>query len=253
MSFKNLGVQIQDNLYNERLKFVILICVMFIQALSSITSIFYMEEILAIAGFEFINPITPSTEAAFIDFFNDQLLLYLLLMALGAMGLFASEIENGSIEFYLTRPITRTNYALSKIVARLSVLVLPFIITSLVIWGYLGLVFEIIPLGRLIFALIPVVLLYLYFGCITSALSTRFSAVTSGFTAIGIFLVQFTLSSIKPIELLSPIAPANIWMKILQGTESVLSVEYFLSVFLLILWVVVPLIAAVYSFTRRDL
>jgi len=253
LSFKTFRLQLQDNLWNERLKFVILLCVFIIQALTSIMSVFYMEEILAMAGFEFVSPIPPSTEAVFMDFFNDQLLFYFFLMALGSMGLFANEIENGSIEFFLTRPITRTNYTLTKIITRLSILVVPFVITTIATWGYLSLVLEIIPLERVLFALIPVCLLYFYFGTVTSAFSTRFSSLTAAFSAIGIFLVQFTISTLKPIELLSPITAANIWGKILQGSESVFSVEYLSSILLLIIWVIAPLVIAVYSLNRRDL
>ncbi|UCE12561.1 MAG: ABC transporter permease subunit [Candidatus Heimdallarchaeota archaeon] len=251
MRTKSFLYQLQNELWNERIKILILGFLFIFQVLSSIISIFYMEEILKLFGFEFINPAPPTGEAAFLDYFTDQLIFGLLIMSLGTMNIFSGDIENGSICYSLTRPISRTNYSIAKLVARLTALILPFVVASLIGWVYMAMMFEVFPIERLFWSLVILVLLYAYLGTVTSALSTRVSALTAGLGAIALFIVQFSLSAFKPIELLSPFTYAAIWSDFLLGSSIALD-EIFLG-FALIGWILVPFIISIFSIKTRDL
>ena len=206
-----------------------------------------MEELLALFGLDFINPIPPTGEAAFQDFFMDQLLFGIIIMALGTMSIFASSIENGSISFSLARPISRSEYALARISARIIALVTPFFIASFIGWIYMAIIFDILPLEKLLWSLIPLGLLFIYFGVTTSALSTRTSALTAGLIAIGIFIVQFSISAFAPLELLSPFTPANIWMEILSSSTIQWDQQIIMKIGLLGGWILIPLIFGIHS------
>ena len=192
-------IQIKNDLWNERLKFLILLFLFIFQVISSIIAIFYMEELLAFFNFEFINPIPPSGEAAFLDFLNDQFIFGILIMSLGTMSIFATEIENNSISYSLTRPISRKEYSTARIIARLIALISPLILATILGWLYMALIFEIFPLDRLIGSLIFMVLLYIYLGIVTCALSTRVSALTAGLAAITIYIAQITIAICKSL------------------------------------------------------
>lgn len=253
MSLNVFFIQLRNDLWDERFKFIILFFLFVFQVISSIISIFYMEELLGLFGLDFINPVPPTGEAAFLDFFGDQLLFGIIIIALGSMSIFASNIENGSISFSLARPISRSEYALARITARIIALVTPFFIATFVGWVYMGITFEVLPLEKLFCALIPLGLLFIYLGVTTSALSTRTSALTAGLVAIGIFIVQFTISAFKPLELLSPITLSNIWVSILTSSTIRLDQEIITKIGLLGGWILIPLILGIYSLNTRDL
>ncbi len=252
MSFHTLLIQFKNDLWNERLKFLILLILFIFQVISSIISIFYMEELLALFNIEFINPIAPTGEAAFLDYFNDQFIFGILIMSLGTMNIYAAEIENSSISYSLTRPISRTKYTVARFVARITALILPFIIATFIGWIYMAIFFDFFSLDRLLLSLSILVLLFIYLGTITSALSTRLSAFTSGLGAIALFVVQFTISAFKPIELLSPLISATLWSQFLLNV-SVPFNEIILKLLLLGGWILVPFLLTIYSMKTRDL
>lgn len=247
----NLLYQIQNEFWNEKTKFLILCFLFVFQVLSSILSVFYMEELLTLFGFEFLDPIPPTSEAVFLDFFTDNLFFGILLMSLGSMNIFAGEIENGSISYSLARPISRTDYSIAKLIARLSALILPLGIASMIGWVYMALVFEIFPIERLFWSLLILVLLYAYLGIVTSTLSTRVSTLTTGLSAIALFIVQITLSAFQPIELLSPFTYVTIWRDFLLG-YTVNFDDILLRSFLIITWILVPFILLIISIKKRD-
>ncbi|UCG02874.1 MAG: ABC transporter permease subunit [Candidatus Heimdallarchaeota archaeon] len=251
MNINVFFIQLKSSLWDERYKFMILLIIFVFQVLSSIISIFYMEELLALFEFDFINPIPPTGEAAFQDFFGDQFFFGIIIMTLGTMTIFASDIENGSISFSLSRPISRTHYASAKMIARISALVTPFIIASLVGWVYMGITFEIFPFERFLWALLPLGLFFIYLGVTTSALSTRTSTLTAGLVAIGIFIIQFTISAFEPLELLSPFTFSNLWVETLSNSN--ITQEIIAKICLLIGWILIPTGLTLFSFKTRDL
>lgn len=247
----NFILQLKNDLWNERLKFIILLVLFMFQVIVSITTIFYLEDILALLNIEWINPIPLTGEAAFADFLGDQMLFGILIMTLGTMNIFAAEIDNKSISYSLTRPISRTEYSIARLVARLSALILPLVIATLVGWVFMALIFEIFPLDRLILSIFFIVLLFLYLGIGTSALSTRVSALTAGLVAIVLYIIQFTLSVIQPIELLSPFSYSALWVDFLTNNWISFN-EIVLKLSLLGFWILVPLILLIYSMKTRD-
>lgn len=251
MNINVFFIQLKSNLWDERYKFMILLIIFVFQVLSSIISVFYMEELLTLFGFDFISPIPPTGEAAFLDFFGDQLLFGIIIMALGTMNIFASDIENGSISFSLSRPISRSQYASAKIMARIGALITPFFIASFIGWIYMGIVFEVLPFETLLWALLPLGLFFIYLGVTTSALSTRTSALTAGLIAIGIFIIQFTISAFEPLELLSPFTFANVWIELLSNSN--MNQKIITKIGLLAGWILIPAGLAIFSFKTRDL
>lgn len=251
MTLNNFILQLKNDLWNERLKFIILLFLFLFQVIVSVITIFYLEDILTLFNIEWINPIPLTGEAAFADFLGDQLLFGILIMSLGTMNIFAAEIDNKSISYSLTRPISRTEYSIAKLVARLSALILPLIIATLVGWGVMALIFEVFPLDRLILSTFFIILLFLYLGVITSALSTRVSALTAGLVAIVLYIIQFTLSVIQPIELLSPFSYSALWVDFLTNNWIPFN-EIVLKLSLLGFWILIPLILLIYSMKTRD-
>jgi len=244
--------QFKHDLWNEKLKFLILFLLFTFQVLASIISIFYLEELLTLFSLDFINPTPSSGAAAFLDYFADQFFFGILIISLGTMNVFASEIENGSICFSLTRPISRSEYTISRLTARLIGLILPFLLATFVGWVYMGLFFELFPITTLLFAIIPLVLLFIYVGVVTSVLSSRTSSLTAGLATIAIIIVQFTISAFKPIELLSPFTLASFWSEILSSSVS-FDLDHFLKLVCLIVWSTVPFILTINSMKTRDL
>lgn len=251
MTLYNFILQLKNDLWNERLKFIILLFLFLFQVIVSITTIFYLEDILALFNIEWINPIPLTGEAAFADFLGDQMLFGILIMSLGTMNIFAAEIDTKSISYSLTRPISRTEYSIARLVARLIALILPLIIATFVGWGFMALIFEIFPLDRLIFSLLFLILLFLFLGVTTSALSTRVSALTAGLVAIVFYIILFTLSVIQPIELISPFTYSALWIDFLMNNWVPFN-EIVLKLFLLGSWILVPFFLMIYSMKTRD-
>ena len=222
--------------------------------LASIVTTFYMEEIMKLLGFEdFPTLVTPSARAAFFDFLGDQVFFGLLIMTLGSMGIFASEINSGAISYSLTRPISRVTYSLSKTLSRSLTLTVPLLIGSLIGWGYINLAFETFPLEILLATLLPLLLLFFYMGFLTSLFSTRFPTTNTGFLTIALLIFQLTISVLEPLTLLSPFALADIWVDTLQSTTLVISSDFLLRIVLLLGWMVLPLLLTLYSLDKRDL
>ncbi|MFX0174130.1 MAG: hypothetical protein ACFE9L_19795, partial [Candidatus Hodarchaeota archaeon] len=105
MSMIAFYCQLKNDLWDDRFKFTILSFLFVFQVVTSIITIFYMEDLLALFGFNSFDPIPPTGESAFLDFFGDQIFFGVLIMVLGSMNIFSGEIENGSIQFSLSRPI----------------------------------------------------------------------------------------------------------------------------------------------------
>jgi ABC-2 type transport system permease protein len=244
-------VQLKNDLYDEKFKFFLLTVLFTSLSITAIISTFYMEEIMNLLGFsDFPTLFEPSAVTAFLDFFGDQVFFGLLIMSLGSMGVLASEIESGAITFSLARPISRTHYTISKVSSRVLALTVPFVISSMIGWLYVGLMFDSLPLEILISTLIPLVTLYFYMGFLTSFFSSRASPINAGFITIAILILQFTLSVFEPLELLSPFALSSYWTSVLTNPLFVPDVS---KLFFLLIWAILPLIGTVYSMKKRDI
>jgi len=252
MRFYSFFVQFKHDLWGDRLKLMLLSLLFFFQIIMSIIGTFYMQDLLKLFDFELMNPITPSGEVAFADFFSDVFLFGILIASLGTMNLFAGDIETGSISYSLSRPIKCEDYSIAKISSRLITLIVPFIIASFAGWFYLLFFFTEIPLINLIWTLIPIALFYSYIGIVTSLLSTRFSSLTAGFSAIVIFVIQFAISAFKPLELLSPFTCVAFWPKLLYNNSSLNSWEVIFNLGMISIWILIPLILTILSMRRRD-
>ncbi|MHA2176612.1 MAG: hypothetical protein ACXAB2_10480 [Candidatus Hodarchaeales archaeon] len=247
-------LQLRTELSDDKYKFLLVTALFTSLCLTSIITTFYMDEILRLLGFEgFPTITTPSARTAFLDFFGDQIFFGLLIMSLGSMGIFASDIESGAISFSLTRPISRYTYSLSKSLSRTLALTLPFLLASFIGWIYVNSVFETLPLEVLAGALFPLIILYFYMGFLTSFFSTRFSTTNTGLLTISVLIVQFTISTIEPLELLSPFALANIWIDILHSPTLIISDFIIQQYILLTGWMIIPLLLTLFSLDKRDL
>jgi ABC-type transport system involved in multi-copper enzyme maturation permease subunit len=252
MNLNSFAIQLKNDLWNERYKSLILLFLYLFQAITSIFATFYMEDLLALLNIEFINSFPASGEAALLDFLSDQFLFGILIMSLGTMSIFAADIENNSISFSLTRPISRTEYTTARIIARLIAFIIPFLMATLTGWVFMAIVFEIFPLDRLVWSILIIILLFVYLGTVTSALSTRFPSFTAGLAAIVLFVVQFTLSAFKPLELLSPFTSAALWSNFLINAP-IPDNELLIKLFLLVFWIIASFLLAIYSLKTRDL
>ncbi len=247
-------IQLKNDIYDEKFKFLLLTVLFTALSIMAIIATFYMDEIMSLLGFsDFPSFVDPSAETAFLDFFGDQVFFGLLIMSLGSMGVLASEIESGAISFSLTRPISRTNYTLSKVFSRVLALTVPFIISSVIGWFYVGFMFDAFPIEILIGALIPLVALYFYMGFLASFFSSRASAINAGLITIAILILQFTLSVFEPLELLSPFALSSFWTNILTNPLFEWNVSIFSKLFFLMVWAILPLIGTLYSMKKRDI
>ena len=247
-------IQFKSNLWDEKFKFLLLTVVFSFLGIIAIIGILYMDEIMSIFGFEdFPMIVTPSSQVVFLDFFGDFSLYGLFIMSLGSMGLFALDIESGAISFSLTRPISRRSYTISKMIARVLALTIPFVLASIVTWSYIGLVFEVLPIGQFIGALLPIILLFFYMGFLASFFSSRTSTINAGFVTIGVLIVQFAISIFEPIELLSPFALSSFWADILSDTTWRFNIEILGKYLVLICWLILPFVFTVYCMEQRDL
>ncbi|WP_455464036.1 ABC transporter permease subunit [Candidatus Hodarchaeum mangrovi] len=252
MRLHSFYVQFKNDLCADRLKLMLLSFLFFFQIIMSIIGTFYMQDLLKLFGIELLNPITPSGEVALADFFSDVFLFGIIIASLGTMNIFAGDIESGSINYSLSRPITREDYSIAKIFSRLITLIVPFIIASFFGWFYLLFFFTEIPLINLVWTLIPIALFYSYIGVVTSLLSTRFTSLTAGFSAIAIFIVQFAIAAFKPLELLSPFTFAAFWPKLLNNNLSLYSWEAIRNLGMISIWILIPLILVILSMRRKD-
>lgn len=247
-------IQFKNDLYDEKFKFLLLTVLFTLLSFMAIIVTFFMDEIMSLLGFsDFPTLMEPSAAVAFLDFFGDQVFFGLLIMSLGSMGVLASEIESGAISFSLTRPISRTSYTLSKVSSRVLALTVPFIVSSVIGWLYVGLMFETLPIEILIGALIPLVVLYFYMGFLASFFSSRVTAINAGFITIAILILQFTLSVFEPLELLSPFALSSFWASVLANPLFEWNVSILSKLFFLIIWAILPLIGTLYSMKNRDI
>lgn len=250
----SFAIQLKSDIIDEKFKFLLLSVLFTALNITAIISTFYMEEIMNLLGFsDFLPFVDPSAEMAFLDFFGDQVFFGLLIMSLGTMGVLATDIDSGAISFSLSRPISRSNYTLSKVFSRVFALTLPFVISSLIGWLYLGLMFEVLPFEILIGTIVPLVLLYLYMGFLTSFVSARVSAINAGFITIAILIIQFTLSIFEPLELLSPFALSGYWTSVLTNPLFEWNLDIISKTLFLVIWTILPLVGTIYSMNKRDL
>ncbi len=247
-------IQFKNDIIDEKLKFLLLTVLVTLLSFTAIIGTFYMDEIMSLFGIEnFPSLFEPSAALAFQDFFGDQVLFGLLIMTLGSMGVLASEIESGAISFSLSRPISRKSYTASRIIARILALTLPFILGSIVGWVYVNLMFDPMPLVTLFGAMLPIVLLFLYMGFLTTFFSSQMTGLNAGLTTITVLILQLTISIFQPIEFLSPFALSNFWAEILIDINFKWTFEILGKFFGLCLWVVLPFIATLISMDHRDL
>ncbi len=247
-------IQFKNDVIDEKLKFALLTVLTTLLCIVAIISTFYIDELMSLLGFENFPPLfEPSATVAFLDFLGDQVLFGLLIMSLGTMGVFASEIESGSISYSLTRPISRKAYTASRVTARVLALTAPLILGSIIGWIYMSLMFEQLPLEILFVAILPIVILFLYMGFLTAFFSSRFSSLNAGLITIFILILQSTLAFLEPLEFLSPFALSNIWSEVLINGKLEFTIEILGKFLGLISWTIISFVATLISMDRRDL
>ncbi|MFX0172932.1 MAG: hypothetical protein ACFE9L_13540, partial [Candidatus Hodarchaeota archaeon] len=149
--------------------------------------------------------------------------------------------------------ISRTEYALARILSRLFTLISPFVFATLIGWIYLGIAFETFPFEKLFWSSFMLILLFTYLCITTSALSSATTTLIAGIGSITISIVQFSISAFEPLNMLSPLTLANIWTEIITKQTFKFTQELFINIGLLLGWIVIPLLIGIYVLKTRDL
>ncbi|MCY3414552.1 MAG: hypothetical protein INQ03_23085 [Candidatus Heimdallarchaeota archaeon] len=219
--------------------------------LSAVVMQLYLPDILKMSEIEIINLPEPSIQAILIDFWGDISLLSMIII-LVTMSTFSAELDvnkNGYI--YLSRPISRTTYYVTRYLVRVIGFSLAFALASVLTYGYALLFFDPIDTGQFVLA---IMLLMMNIAVVTSlviAVSTVFNSTISGLLGFVFLFLQMLIGLIEPLKWLSPFTLAGIWKEIIFGLDG--SSELGWHVLALSLWIVIPGLAGLIYYNRRDL
>ena len=219
--------------------------------LTSVLTQMFMPQIMKLSKLEITNLPEPSIKSVLADYWGD-IVTFSMILILFFMSSFSSELDiNKSVYFYLARPISRETYYLTRFWLRVLAVIVLYFITSLLIYGYALFYFEPIPFSDI---LLSSILVSLALGASTAliiALSSWLSTSKAGIVGFIILVVQLLLSLIKPLEWISPTALASPWQDVLSGTFD--ASTYLMHVLALLGWIIVPCIAGLLYYRRRDL
>ena len=234
-----------------KMKLLIVMLILMFSGFTSVISQKYMNEILKTAGFELKNPPTPTLTTFLSDFLGDASLYILIIILLG-MGTFSNELEvNKQVYFTLSRPISRSNYYLTRSLILTIGIAIATIIGSLIVYFYSLVYFEPTSIEKIILILVIISLQYSSIYAIMIMFSTRYSQSTAGVLGFVTFLSEALIAFIEPLRWFSPLALSSDWTKILTGTIKPMDITA--DFIALTIWIIVPLVIGWRIYQNRDL
>ena len=234
-----------------KMKLLIVMLILMFSGFTAVISQKYMNEILKTAGFELKNPPTPTLTTFLSDFLGDSSLYILIIILLG-MGTFSNELEvNKQVYFTLSRPISRSNYYLTRSLILTCGIALATIIGSLIVYYYSLIYFNPTSIEKIILILVIISLQYSSIYAIMIMFSTQYSQSTAGILGFVTFLSEALIAFIEPLKWFSPLALSGDWPKILTGT--IKPIDLIADFTALFLWIIIPLIIGWFIYQKRDL
>jgi ABC-2 type transport system permease protein len=235
----------------EKKKIMLMFVLFLVFGLTSVVTQIYLPDILALSGFELVNPPQPSLFGVLSDYWGD-IVLFALIIILIMMTTFSAELDvNKQVYFYLSRPISRNTYYLTRTLLKVISVMFIFSIASLIVYFYALAFFDQVDFIKIIQSIL---LLSMSLGSIVAVVimfSTKFSTGNTGISSFGFIFFQLIIALIEPLKWLSPSSLGNEWVKVLTGTIS--ENNLFLTFFALGLWLIIPMIIGWIFYTKRDL
>lgn len=230
--------------------------ILFFFALMDPLMLKYMNEILGYfaTGIEIIMP-EPTPEDAFFSFLSDVSQIGIFVLILVTMGTVAREKETSVTGWLLSKPISRWQYLLAKLLVIFGLVIAGLLVSSIVAFAYTASLIGQPPLEGALFAILSLTVFALFIATVNFTLSTLLK---SPLQAGGLTMLLFFASGILNM-VVGGSAVANYYpntlialMKpLLDGTETAASISGPVTVTLLI--IVLLIVLAGNRFARMEL
>lgn len=242
---------IRVELDQAKMKILIVSLVLLFTGLTSVLSQKYMNEILASVGYALQNPPTPTMGTFLQDFLGNSTLFVIIIILLG-MGTFSNELDvNKQVYFTLSRPISRSEYFITRSLVLTIGMTLATILASLIVYIYATVFFAPIAFDKLILILIFISFQYASIYAIMIMFSSQYGSGIAGILGFVTYLSEAVISIFEPLKWFSTIALSNDWTKIY--TDSISASDLTLEFLALVIWTVFPLVIGWIIYQRRDL
>ena len=252
MSFKTSITNLTNEFELEKTKFLLLFLLLTIMGMMSILTQAFLPDLLKLAGYEQIGgPKATTIVDVLIDFWGDYLILMIIILLLGSTT-FSPEVDvNKQVYFNLSRPISRKEYYLTRVLLKVISLMTIFFVASTFVYVVALNFFNSIDFGRFVLANLVLTLHLGSFFAITILLNTRFNSAVTAVIGLFVLIIGLFLSLISPLKWFSTIALSNEWINIINNT---LNFSDLLLVMLsLLIWLLVPIILGLRLYQNRDL
>ncbi len=234
-----------------KMKILIVSVILIFTGLTSVLSQKYINEILAYAGYALQNPPTPTMGSFLQDFLGNSTLFVIIIILLG-MGTFSNELDvNKQVYFTLSRPISRSEYYITRSIILTVGMAIATILSSLIVYFYATWFFASIAFNKINLILLMISFQYASIFAIMIMFSSQYGSAAAGTLGFITYLSEAIISIFEPLKWFSSIALSNDWTKIYAGTIS--NSDLFFEFLALIIWTIVPLIIGWFVYQRRDL
>jgi ABC-2 type transport system permease protein len=204
-----LGKEMREQVRTTRLPVVLIVFA--ILGLMSPLAARYIAEIVDAVGGEQLQGLVPDPVVgdAIVQFTKNVGQFGIVIAILVTMGAVAGEKDHGTAAFLLTKPIGRGAFLGAKVVAIGVLLALATALAGLLSWVYTAILFEPLPVGGYVAAMILVWLSLAVFAAITLLASvTARSSVVAGGIGLGALVGAGILGAIPGI---GPYLPTGLW------------------------------------------
>ncbi len=173
----------------------LLLVLLFFALLDPVTTRYMNEIFTQFADFEMVLP-EPVAEGAFFAYLNSVSQIGIMVMIFVIMGIVAKEKETGVAAWILSKPVSRWNYLLAKVVNIYALLILGMGATSTIAYFYTWSLLGQVDVSDAFWATISIIVYALFIASLTFSLST---VMRSPLQAGGVTILIFFLTGIGNI------------------------------------------------------
>jgi ABC-2 type transport system permease protein len=203
-------------------RFLVVMSVFLLFGISQPLTLKYLPEIIKMSGQQMqINFPTPTALDALTGYAGDIGQIGVFVIVLVAMGAIANELQRGTALIVLSKPVSRTSFVVSKLLAMSITAICSLAAASLVCFGYTVWLIGGANVSAFIGLNLMIALFLIFSIAITLLFSSMFrSSLAAGGVALGVIIGQAIISSIPKVGDFMPGNILNWGINLLKGGDT---------------------------------
>lgn len=200
---------------------IIFVVFVFFGILSPVTAKYTNQILASLGGMEGLELPEPTYIDSFMQFIKNNNSICILVLIFVSMGSMVNEKKSGSIYLVLTKGVSRSTVIITKFLSSFLIFVVSYIVAEALMIFYTSQLFGDFDIKKAAFS----ILCYGIIGVFTLATTIFASTVSKSISgaaivAVGLYILDITLASIKLINNFIPATLNSLTLEIIQGVKT---------------------------------